>query len=189
MVRILIVYASTHGHTAKVAAALANALRRQAATVDVFDAATTACRPDEYHAVCVAASVHGGAYQTSIQRWVRSHASVLNRKTTAFVSVCLGVLERDPTVQRAVEENVRRFTEAVGWKPTVVKQVAGAVLYTRYNWFLRWTMKRIVAKAGGGTDTTRDYEYTDWQDLRAFADQFGTRIAAPSRPAPSAIGA
>ena len=33
-------------------------------------------------------------------------------------------------------------------------------------------MKRIVAKAGGGTDTTRDYEYTDWNDLRVFAHEF-----------------
>lgn len=185
MVRILIVYGSTHGHTAKVAAALANALRRQSATVDVFNAAITARRPDEYHAVIVAASVHGGAYQTTVQHWVRSHASVLNGKTTAFVSVCLGVLQRDPNVQREVEANVRRFTEAVAWKPTVVKQVAGALLYTRYNWFLGWTMKRIVAKAGGDTDTTRDYEYTDWQDLRAFADLFGKRVAAASE----AVGA
>jgi menaquinone-dependent protoporphyrinogen oxidase len=33
-------------------------------------------------------------------------------------------------------------------------------------------MKRIVAKAGGETDTARDYEDTDWQDLRTFAEQF-----------------
>jgi menaquinone-dependent protoporphyrinogen oxidase len=39
-------------------------------------------------------------------------------------------------------------------------------------------MKRIVAKAGGGTDTTRDYEYTDWKGLRTFAGTFATRLAA-----------
>jgi menaquinone-dependent protoporphyrinogen oxidase len=33
-------------------------------------------------------------------------------------------------------------------------------------------MKRIVQKAGGDTDTSRDYEYTDWNDRRAFAEQF-----------------
>ena len=26
-------------------------------------------------------------------------------------------------------------------------------------------MKRIVAKAGGDTDTSKDYVYTDWADL------------------------
>jgi menaquinone-dependent protoporphyrinogen IX oxidase len=29
-------------------------------------------------------------------------------------------------------------------------------------------MGRIVARAGGDTDTSRDYEYTDWAALRAF---------------------
>jgi menaquinone-dependent protoporphyrinogen oxidase len=37
-------------------------------------------------------------------------------------------------------------------------------------------MKRIVRKAGGDTDTSRDYEYTDWGDLRAFADEFGKLV-------------
>ena len=37
-------------------------------------------------------------------------------------------------------------------------------------------MRRIVAKAGGDTDTTRDYEYTDWDDLWAFARAFGRRL-------------
>ena len=55
----------------------------------------------------------------------------------------------------------------------VTKQVAGALPYTRYNWFIRLVMKRIAAKAGGDTDTTRDYEYTDWEDLRSFTEQFG----------------
>jgi menaquinone-dependent protoporphyrinogen oxidase len=50
--------------------------------------------------------------------------------------------------------------------------VAGAVLYTQYPWLKKWMMKRIVGKAGGGTDTTRDYEYTDWNDLRRFANEF-----------------
>ena len=51
--------------------------------------------------------------------------------------------------------------------------MAGALPYTRYNWLIRRVMKRIAAKAGGDIDTTRNYEYTDWQDLRTFAEQFG----------------
>jgi len=37
-------------------------------------------------------------------------------------------------------------------------------------------MKRVVAKVAGDTDTTRDYEYTDWDDLRAFAREFAGRV-------------
>jgi menaquinone-dependent protoporphyrinogen oxidase len=38
-------------------------------------------------------------------------------------------------------------------------------------------MKRAVAKAGGDTDTSRDYEYTDWDDLRAVTRDFSRRAA------------
>jgi menaquinone-dependent protoporphyrinogen oxidase len=43
-------------------------------------------------------------------------------------------------------------------------------------------MKRITRKAGGDTDTSRDYEYTDWSDLRTFAEDFGRRV--PGRASP-----
>lgn len=39
-------------------------------------------------------------------------------------------------------------------------------------------MKRIAAKAGGATDTSRDYEYTSWVELRAFAERFNRMVAA-----------
>ena len=54
--------------------------------------------------------------------------------------------------------------------------VAGALPYTQYNWLTRWMMRRIVARAHGDVDTSRDYEYTDWEDLRSFAGEFARRI-------------
>ena len=52
-----------------------------------------------------------------------------------------------------------------------------AVLYTRYGWFKRRIMQRIVAKAGGDGDTTRDYEYTNWADLRTFVEAFAGPVS------------
>jgi menaquinone-dependent protoporphyrinogen oxidase len=59
-----------------------------------------------------------------------------------------------------------------------VKVVAGALPYTRYNRLTRWAMKRIVTKAHGDTDTSRDYEYTDWNDVRQFARDFAGALNA-----------
>lgn len=59
----------------------------------------------------------------------------------------------------------------------MTKAVAGALLYTRYGWLKRWIMRRIVRKAGGDVDTTRDYEYTDWIALRELARRFAARLA------------
>jgi menaquinone-dependent protoporphyrinogen oxidase len=176
MSRILVLFGTTDGQTARIAAAVGATLRNQGADVDVIAAGTAAVRPEDYAGVIVAASVHAGGYQRTVRRWVRAHAPALDARPTAFVSVCLGILQADPGVQEEVAATPRRFAASAGWHPAVVKIVAGALPYTRYNWFTRRLMKRIAAKAGGDTDTSRDYEYTDWADLRTFAVQFARTV-------------
>lgn len=174
MSRVLILYGTTDGHTKKIAAALSDTLRAEHCAVTVVDAAavTADVRPEQFDAVLIAASVHARGHQRSVARWVHAYAAQLNRMPTAFLSVCLGVLERKPEVQREVVEIMRRFEREAGWQPTVDKVVAGALLYRNYGLIKRWIMRRIVAKGGGETDTSKNYEYTDWEALRVFARDF-----------------
>lgn len=174
MTHILIVYGTTDGHTRKVVQVLAEDLRGLLCSVDILDAAGDLRRlsPEGYDGVIVAASVHIGDYQRPVARWLRQHATLLNQMPTAFLSVCLAVLEKSEKTRDELRRIMQRFFTRTGWRPAVAEPVAGAVLYTRYGWLKRRMMKRIVAKAGGGTDTTRDYEYTDWNALRAFARDF-----------------
>jgi menaquinone-dependent protoporphyrinogen oxidase len=182
MTRILVLYGTTDGHTAKIARAIGATLQSTGAEVDVIDAAVRTPRPEDYAAIVVAASVHAGGYRNAVRRWVRTHAHELEGKPTAFVSVCLAVLQRELEVRQEVAATVDRFLTTTGWHPTVTKSVAGALLYTRYNWIIRAIMKRIAGKAGGDTDTSRDYEYTDWADLRTFAEQFAGLVRARELP-------
>jgi menaquinone-dependent protoporphyrinogen oxidase len=169
MTDFLVIYGTTDGQTAKIANALADDLRSLGATALVASAASSPPSPAPFRAVVVAASVHAGGYQPEVARWLGQHLDGLSARPTAFVSVCLGVLQHDPAVDAELEAIMDRFFEKTGWTPTIRKIVAGALPYTRYNIFKRWMMRRIVRKAGGDTDITRDYEYTDWADLSAFA--------------------
>ena len=180
MPRVLILYGTTDGHTAKVAAALANDLMTEGCRVEAIDAraARPEARPENYDGIIVAASIHARGYQRPVQRWVHEHAAALTSRPSAFLSVCLGILERRPEAQREVREIMARFLDRAGWQPSVSLPVAGALPYTRYSWWKKWVMKRIVAKAGGDTDTTRDFEYTDWDALRTFAREFAGRVEA-----------
>jgi len=174
MSRILVLYGTTDGHTAKIAARLGETFREEGRDVTVAHAGSvvTDAWPERYDGVVVAASVHIGSYQRPVRRWVEAHAEQLSRMPSAFLSVCLGILEHRPEVDRELQDMFERFLRRTGWRPTVVKPVAGAVPYTRYGWFKKWMMRRMVAKVSGDTDTTRDYEYTDWEDLRTFAQDF-----------------
>lgn len=57
-----------------------------------------------------------------------------------------------------------------------MKFVPGALLYRDDNFLVRWLMKRIVGAAGGDTDTSRNCDYTDWNDVQEFALAFGRRV-------------
>ena len=177
MTRVLVVYATTDGHTAKIAEAIAGTLRAHGSVADVHRIGGTQCLPDGYDGVLVAAPLRGGKYLKPVRRWVRAHAAALNARPTGFLTVCLGVLQQDAAVDRTLQTILSGFLVETGWHPVVTRMVAGALPYTRYNWFIRHVMKHMAAKAGGDTDTSRDYEYTDWQDLRAFTEQFGALIA------------
>ena len=170
----LIVYGTTEGHTAKVAAAMASSLQARGASAVLQNAAGAwTANPADFSAVIVAASVHAGTYQRSVRRWVKAHREALSQRPSGFVSVCLAILNPTPEVERDLKATLQRFFDETGWKPGESKIVAGALPYTRYPWWKRWMMRRIVAKAHGDVDTTRDYVYTDWADL----DEFVTRLS------------
>ena len=178
MTRVLVLYGTTDGHTRLIAEAIRDGLSISGVDADVIMAGSRNPRPGDYAGVIVAASIHAGRYQRPVEHWVRAHASELISMPTAFVSACLSIA-RTPSDKTLADLDavVERFLKTSGWTPTVIKHVAGALLYTRYNGFKRWLMKRIVAQQGGETDTSKDYDYTDWADLRRFTGEFRRRIA------------
>ena len=185
MSRVLMLYGTTDGHTAKVASVVASTLRAAGCDVDSICATRpqAAVSPASYDAVIVAASVHEGRFQHAVRRWVRAHPAGLAGRPTAFLPVCLAVREHRPEARVEINRIVERFLTACRWRPTAVRLVAGAVPYTRYGWFKKWVMRRISARAGGGTDTSRDYEYTDWNDVRAFVNGFAAAHELRATPA------
>ena len=76
---------------------------------------------------------------------------------------------------------VDRLIAETGWHPRRIELVAGALPYTRYNFLIRFIMRRIVKKEGGDIDTSRNYEYTDWPAVDRFAAEFVEEVAA-NRP-------
>ena len=178
MSRVLVLYGTTDGHTRLIADAIGDTLRQSGVDADVIRAGTEDPNPAAYAGVIVAASIQAGGYQKAVEHWVRAHARELDERPAAFVSACLSIVNPSPKVIADLDAIVSRFVKTTGWRPPRIKHVAGALLYTRYNVFKRWVMKRIAASHGRATDTTRDYDYTDWQDLERFTEEFRSHIRA-----------
>jgi menaquinone-dependent protoporphyrinogen oxidase len=190
--RILIVYGSSYGHTARIASRIRHLL-----TADGY--LVTLRRGDElpdgfevhaYDGVIVGASMIVGGYQKYIARFVEGHAAALNGMPSAFFAVS-GSAGSTNAVERAeAQRRMTAFCTAEGWHPTLTASVAGAISYTKYAWPLRWYMKRISKKEGVSTDTTRDHVYTDWNQVERFAHEFAMQLAnAERRHAPRDVSA
>ncbi|MGZ6125951.1 MAG: flavodoxin domain-containing protein, partial [Myxococcales bacterium] len=80
------------------------------------------------------------------------------------------------SAQREVAKTFRHFVDRTGWRPNARLAVAGALPYSRYTPWTRLVMKFISWMTGGDTDTSRDYEYTDWEQVEDFARRFASAL-------------
>ena len=180
MPRILVLYSTHDGQTGRIAERVRDVL--QAARHQVDMSRIEGPGPvtlDGYDAAVVAAAIRYGHHARDLEKVVRANARALAAIPNAFLSVCLsaGGPGAKPAEARGYVED---FVRNTGWEPREVMSVAGALLYTRYNPVIRLLMRLIVGFAGGETDTSRDYEYTDWAAVERFASSFAERLALPA---------
>lgn len=184
MSRILVVYSTREGQTYKISKAIADELIRLGNQVDVFEVSLVppGLRIMEYQGVIVGASVHYSRFAPEVEYWVKDHVADMTRVASSFFSVCLGMLQLNNAQVQAEERRiVLKFLADSGWAPNTWTLFAGGLPYTKYNSVLRYVMKKISLRVGRGTDTSRDYEYTDWEQVRGFAREFDSLLRSGFR--------
>ena len=189
MPRILIVHASFDGQTTRIAERIARTLRAAGHEVTLrgADQAGEPWRAEAYDAFIVGGAIRYGRHAAWLERMVRERLRDLASRPCAFFSVSMSAARKEkPEIASAYREDFLRRT---GWQPAFSQSFAGALPYSRYNPFLRFVMRLIARAAGGDTDTSRDYEYTDWKAVESFAGRFATLLAAPVRRTPVAASA
>ena len=173
MSKILIAYGTSEGQTARIADYLAQVIRAKGHDVFPMNIERGAPAPAGYDAVIVGASVHKGKHQPWVVDYVRRNRPALEHLPSAFFSVSLAIADGNEKGLREAEGYVEAFIGETGWEPVNVGLFAGALLYTKYNFFLRWIMRHIARTKGSrDLDTRRDYYYTDFNAVKCFAEEF-----------------
>jgi len=171
---ILVVYGTTEGHTRKVAEFIAERVRQTGKNVDVVDSATPDAdqAPPIYAGAFLGGSVHHQKHQTALTHFVKENLSWLNAIPTAFFSVNLAMLHENAECRAEAQKCADAFLDETGLKPCMVKLVAGALKYTEYDFFKRALLHYFVKPGGIDAATTKDAEYTDWNELARFVDEY-----------------
>ena len=168
----LIIYASKHGHTAKIAERIADGVCAAGGAADVREIATASkVRPSDYDGVIVGASIHAGHHQSELRAWARHHAIELSAIPSAFFSVCLTAADDNDESAETSRRYIDEFVDETGWTPDRTVTFAGAIQYEEYDFVTRLMMRLIMKRGGHPTDTSHDYDYTDWEAVKRFGHE------------------
>lgn len=180
--KLLIVYGTTEGQTRKVCEFLRDKAKEAGHEVSVIDSTGADLAPKGFDAVVIGASLHAERYQASVRHYVQEHIDALNKIPGAFLSVSLTAAHDEHESWKELKEITENFLKETGWNPTFVEQVAGALRYTKYNFLKKFIMRMIAQKSGGSTDTSKDHEYTDWDQVERVIKRLERAVAESSQP-------
>ena len=165
--RVLVAFHSVDGQTAKIAQRIAETMRAEGADVEVRDV-DDAPPPGEFDLAVVGDSIRMH-HSRALRHYVERHVEALNAMPAALFQVSMTSATDDAEHEALARKKVSELLDDAGFDPDAVGMFAGALQYTKYGWITRRVMKSISAKEGRATDTTQDFEYTDWDAVDEFA--------------------
>lgn len=169
--RTAILYLTRDGQTKKIAERIADQLSdctiinlREQAVVSSVNFAN-------FDQIIIGASIRYGHFDPLLEKFIGQHFALLNSKKSAFFSVNLTARKAN---RNTPETNAytRKLLARIAWRPDFVEVFAGALFYPRYGFFDKMMIRFIMTITKGDTDTSREYEYTDWQKVDQFARLF-----------------
>ena len=191
MASFLVCYGTGEGQTAKIATRIADVLRERGHEATTMDASVPEpdLSLDAYDSILVGASIHAGRHQRAVRKFVTENHSTLAEKPTAFFQVSLSSAEERGHEQAA--SYVEAFIEATDWHPDRIGQFGGALRYSEYGFLKRLLMKQIDKHQHvemPAPDSAGNIEFTDWDEIEAFATDVATFVEGRLAIAPPASG-
>lgn len=183
---VLIAYAESDGVTRRIAGHVAESFAARDFETSIVDIATIEAylELENYSGIVVLAVLHRGHHERAAVDLVKAHREALADVPAAFLSLNVEELDAEPVVTtsliraqvapRVPAQMDRFFTEAE-WPSTYSRPVAGAIVYSRYGWLVKWALRRSPR-----ADATREKDFSDWEKLDDFVDEFVSKELSPT---------
>lgn len=169
MTSILIVYSSHDGQTLKICQTLQDIIQSTGQHVTLISVeATGQFDIDSFDKIIVGASIRYGKHSPKIIAFIQNNQAFLDSRPNAFFSV--NVVARKPEKNRP-ETNpyLQKFLKRIDWQPKHLAVFAGKIDYPSYTFLDRFMIRLIMWMTHGPTDPNATIEFTDWEQVGAFA--------------------
>ena len=168
--KILILYSSIDGHTKKICSFISNKLK-QNHIIEMNE-----INNDQkvkfyiYDFIIIGASIRYGTYRKSFLKFINENHIELQNSKTAFFSVNIVARKKE---KNSINTNpyIKKFFRLSKWNPNIVEVFAGKLDYPKYNFFNKNIIKFIMWITNGPTQTDIVVEFTNWNDVKKFANK------------------
>ena len=167
----LIIYSTTDGQTKKICETLKeNSIDKNFYEIISLEEAFHK-EIERYEKIIIGASIRYGRHNPKIYEFIKMNKEVLEKKKSAFFSVNV--------VARKSEKNtpdtnpyIMKFLKKSEWQPKKLGVFAGKIDYPRSSFINKIAIRLIMFITKGPTNTNNTYEFTDWQRVKKFINEF-----------------
>ena len=164
--RNIFIYSTSNGQSLKICNAINK--NKESLIIDIDKIKTVEL--NKFDQIIIGASVKYGDHNKKIYDFIKNNKILLETKKTGFFSV--NATERKSEKNKP-ETNpyVIKFLKKTNWTPDNIGVFAGKIDFPNYNFLEKYIIKVIMWITNGPTDTSKTFEFTDWEDVKKFSDK------------------
>ena len=167
MKKILLIYSTVDGHTKTICEKILS--YSETSQVDILPI-DSSINIKDYDTVVIGASIRYGKYREEIFEFIKENEELLNSKDNAFFSVNV-VARKENKNKPETNPYLIKFLNKISWQPKILDVFAGKIDYPKYKFLDKYAIKFIMWITKGPTDTSKVYEFTDWNRVKSFAEK------------------
>tara|TARA_B100000900_G_scaffold310276_1_gene269033 strand:+ start:437 stop:949 length:513 start_codon:yes stop_codon:yes gene_type:complete len=167
MKKILLTYSTVDGHTKTICEKILSYSKTSQVDILPID---TSINIKDYDTVVIGASIRYGKHREEIFDFIKENEELLNSKDNAFFSVNV-VARKENKNKPETNPYLIKFLNKISWQPKILDVFAGKIDYPKYKFLDKYAIKFIMWITKGPTDTSKVYEFTDWNRVKSFAEK------------------
>ncbi len=160
----IFIYSSSNGQSLKICETLNEEKESLVLNIDRLNSVNL----DNFDQIIIGASVKYGDHNKKIYNFVKNNKILLKRKKTVFFSVNATARKSEKNTPNT-NPYIIKFLKKTNWKPDHIGVFAGKIDFPNYNFLEKYIIKFIMWITNGPTDTTKTYEFTDWDAVKKFS--------------------
>ena len=162
----IFIYSSSNGQSLKICEALNK--NQESLIIDMDMLKTT--KLDNFDQIVIGASVKYGDHNKKVYEFVKKNRVLLEKKKTVFFSVNATARKSEKNTPKT-NPYIIKFLKKTNWTPDHIGVFAGMIDFPNYNFIEKYIIKLIMWITNGPTDTSKTFEFTNWEDVKKFSEE------------------